>query len=262
MEATGKRNQILITGGDTLLGMSIAAVLLAEGTAVTLIIREGGEKRLGELASQVSWSVGDVWDGASLRGKARGHRAVIHTVGSMHEDMSRGLTFNRLNVVSARNAANMCVSDGVSHFVMLSAAAAPWLKGHYVKSKREAEAYVRKIGLKTSIIRAPLIYERGKPRPLFFRIASFVGMIPPLNWLMPGKVAPLPVDVLARGIARIAMQPIQQTKIYHARDLRRLNNSEELRGAHVLLPEPEPQRAEEDILPFETIQTPSPFERR
>jgi len=228
--AINKHNRVLITGGGTYLGINLASALLAEGIEVSLIIREGNENRLGLLESRVRWSVADVWDTASLKGRARGHGTVIHTVGSMVDDPAQGLTFNRLNVVSARNAASMCVSDGVQHFVLLSAVRAPWVNRKYVKAKREAEQHVRRIGLKTSIVRAPITYIRGTNRPAFYRMMTLLGSIPPLSWLHMGRMAPMPLDVMARGIARIAKNPPEKTEIYYAGHLRRLNKRDELRG--------------------------------
>ncbi|MGJ3239924.1 MAG: NAD-dependent epimerase/dehydratase family protein [Anaerolineae bacterium] len=228
--AVNKQNRVLIVGGGTYLGINIASALLAEGIDVSLIIREGNEKRLGLLESRVRWSVADVWDSASLKGRARGHGTVVHAVGSMVDDPAHGLTFQRLNVVSARNSMTMCVSDGVQHFILLSAVSAPWVNTQYVRAKREAEHYVRRIGLKTSIIRAPITYIRGTNRPLFYRIVTALGNIPPLSWSSLGRIAPMPLDVMARGIARIAKNPPEQTRIYYARHLRQLNKREELQG--------------------------------
>ncbi len=228
--AINKNNRVLITGGGTYSGLNLASALLAEGLEVSLIVREGNEKRLGVLESRVRWSIADVWNPASLKGRARGHGTVIHTVGSMVDDPAQGLTFHQLNVVSARNAASMCVSDGVSHFILLSAVQAPWVNRKYVKAKREAEEHVRRIGLKTSIIRAPITYIRGTKRPLFYRLMTLSGSIPPLSWLHPGRMAPMPLDVMARGVARIAKNPPENTRIYYAGHLRGLNKREELRG--------------------------------
>lgn len=228
--AINKQNRVLITGGGTYIGINLASALLAEGIDVSLIVREGNEKRLSFLESKVRWSIADVWDPASLKGRARGHGTVIHTVGSMVADQAQGLSYQRLNVVSARNAASMCVSDGVQHFVLLSAVSAPWVNRKYVKAKREAEQHVRRIGLKTSIVRAPISYIRGTNRPTFYRMMTLLGSIPPLSWSHMGRMAPMPLDVMARGIARIAKNPPDKTKIYYAGDLRRLNKRDELRG--------------------------------
>jgi len=216
-------SQVLVTGGGTLLGLTLAAALLAEGSRVTLLLRPGTEDRLGPLASRVRWFVADMWDPASLRGRARGNQVVIHTVGSMSAEPARGLTHHRLNVVSARNAVNMCISDGVRYMVLLSAANAPWVNQRYIRAKREAEAYPLRVGLQSAVIRAPLLYVRGQPRPLFYRLMTLLGHVPPLSWLGLRRMAPMPMDTFARGVARVALAPPGNQRLYYARDLYRRN---------------------------------------
>lgn len=211
---------ILVTGGGTFLGDNIASALLAEGAEVSLLVRPGGEDRLGPLAQNTRWSTADVWSPASLRGKARFHSAVIHTVGSLKDDPAAGLSYNRLNFVSARNVANMCVSDGVTRMLLISGVSAPWISRGYIQSKREAEDYLGRVGLRFNIIRAPLLYIPGRSRPPFFRLASLLGSLPPLSWLYLGRIAPMPIDVLARGVARVAATENDEKRIYYARDLR------------------------------------------
>jgi nucleoside-diphosphate-sugar epimerase len=230
--------RVLVTGGGTFLGDNIAAALLAEGAEVTLLLRPGAENRLGDLASHVRYRTADVWDAASLRGQARGHMCVVNTIGSLTADPSQGLSYHRLNFVSARNVVNMCVSDGVPHVVLLSSARAPWMNSQYVSAKREAEEYVRRMGMSASIIRAPLVYSRGKSRPLFF---EFVTLFRPFGMR---RAAPMPVDVLARGVARIAMNPKREKAIYYAPDLRRLNTREESRSGIIELPSDAPPQTQ------------------
>jgi uncharacterized protein YbjT (DUF2867 family) len=228
--ASSASSRVLITGGHTHIGLRLAMALLAENADVTLLMRAHTEDRLGPLAGHVQVATADIWDSASLRGRARGHQSVIHTVGSMVASPQQGLTYHRLNVVSARNAMNMCINDGVSRLTLLSAAAAPWLSQEYVRSKREAEAYIARVGLETQIIRAPLLYERGAARSLFHRLLWWLGVVPPIAQLGGQRIAPMPIDVFVRGVARLALQPTQAKRIYFASDLRRLNTREERRG--------------------------------
>jgi uncharacterized protein YbjT (DUF2867 family) len=225
--AAGKR--VLVTGGGTILGDAIAAALLAEGAEVTLLVRPGAENKLGGLAQRVRWFTADVWEPSSLKGRARGNQVVIHTVGSMRADPSRGLSYQHLNFLSARNVANMCVSGGVGQMVLLSVPRAPWIPAEYIRAKREAEAYLLRIGLKATIIRAPLTFIRGEPRSPLYRLLSLLGALPPISWLGMRRVAPMPIDVLARGIARITLAPKQAKTVYYARDLRRHNTAREIR---------------------------------
>lgn len=255
--ASDKRNRVLLTGGDTYLGINIASALLAEGADVTLILRENNIHRLGPLERRVRWYAADVWDAASLKGRARGHGTVIHTVGSMVADPAQGFTYHRLNVVSARNAASMCVSDGVQHLILMSAIGAPWVNGQYVKAKREAENAVNRMGIQVSVIRAPITYVRGTQRPLFFQLMSLLGQLPPFSWFYPGSIAPMPLDILARGIARIALNPPESHKIFYAQDLRHLNKRHEIRGT---APAMQPFAAtQNETLPFETLDEDTPF---
>ena len=219
--------RILVVGGGTLLGDNIAAALLAEGADVTLLVRPGAENQLGALAKRTRWWTADVWDTASLRGRARGTSLVINTIGSMMADPKQGLTHHRLNFVSARHIAAMCVSDGVPEMILLSAASAPWLSRSYVQSKREAEKYLKRVGVNGTIIRAPLVYVRGQKRAPFFELMSLVGSQIPLRWTPFGRVTPMPIDILARGVARIATSETRKP-MYYASDLRRLNRKEEL----------------------------------
>lgn len=222
-------NRVLVTGGGTFLGDNIAAALLAEGAEVTLLVRPGAEDKLGPLALRVRWWTADVWEPSSLKGRARGHNSVIHTIGSMTADPIQGLTYQSSNFVSARNVANMCVSGGVSHMVLLSGVRALWVSGEYVAAKREAEDYMERVGLRATIIRAPIVYVRGTQRHIFYRLMTLFRVLPPFAWLGFRRIAPMPVDVLARGVARITLDPRANKTIYYAPDLRRRNTSRENR---------------------------------
>jgi nucleoside-diphosphate-sugar epimerase len=216
-----QRPRILITGGGTFLGNNIAAALLANGAEVTLLVQFGSEENLGVLADQTTCWTADFWDSASLRGRARGHRLVIHTIGSLRADPKQGLSYERMNYVSTRNVAAMCVSDGVPEMMLISSSKAPWTSRRYIRSKREAESYLTRVGIHGTIIRAPVCYIPGSPRPMLFHVFSALGQIPPLSWTWLGRIAPLPVDVLARGVAKIALERQRTKEIYYARDLRR-----------------------------------------
>ncbi|MCL4246548.1 MAG: NAD(P)H-binding protein [Anaerolineae bacterium] len=235
--ATTSTKCVLVTGGGTFLGDNIAAALLAEGAEVSLLVRPGAEDRLGVLKHRVRWWTADIWNPASLKGRARGQQVVIHTVGGMNADPAQGLTHHYLNVISTRNIANLCVNSGVPHLVLISAARAPWTSAEYIASKREAEDFVDRVGLKHTIIRAPVAYVRGTHRALFWQIMTLLGGTPPFSWLAFSKFAPMPIDVLARGVARLSLDPRPAKSIYYARDLRKRNSQRELRRVTLLLPE-------------------------
>ncbi len=256
MTATNRR--VLVTGGGTFLGDNIAAALLAEGAEVTLLVRPGAEERLGALGQRARWYTADVWNPASLRGRARGHTSVIHTVGSMVANPAEGLNHNWMNFVSARNVANMCVSDGVQHMVLMSSVRAPWVNGSYLRAKREAEAYMGRVGLHATIIRSPLVYIRGERRHPFFLLMTILGSTPILSWFWFGRVAPMPADMMARGVARITLDTQRNKTIYYAPDLRKRNTAREARAAAPILPEQD-LPLQNTVHPFKLLDEDTPF---
>ena len=180
-DAMAERQQaprVLVTGSG-FPGAGIAAALLAEGAEVDLLQRPDEAPLSEPLASSVRSLDADVWNPASLSGRARGHQLAIHTVGSMYADPARGLNHHWLNFVCARNVANMCVSDGCPRLVLLSCARAPWINRGYVRAKRAAEQYCLRVGLQTIVIRAPLTWVRGQRRQPFFWLMTLLGSIPP-----------------------------------------------------------------------------------
>lgn len=249
---------ILVTGGGSFLGDNIASALLAEGAKVSLLVRHGAEDKLGPLAQHTRWSTADVWSPASLRGKARLHTAVVHTVGSLRADPARGLSYQRLNFVSARNVANMCASDGVERMILISVASAPWLNRAYLRSKREAEDYLSRVGLRATIVRAPLIYAPGAGRPLFYRALSLLGALPPFSWSVLSRIAPISVDVLARGVARLAIAADEDKTVYYARDLRRRIRQDRAQRSAGAMESFLPQ-SPDSASPYETLDEDLPF---
>lgn len=216
-------NKVFVTGGTGFIGLHTVSALVETGAEVTVLVRPDHEEKLGALRRHVHTVPGDVWNSASLKGRSRGHGVVVHLVGSIRAQPQHGLTFHQLNLVSARNAISMAVSDGVPYFVLLSAAARPLgVPAEYLRSKREAEEYLRDSGLRWTIVRAPLAFDRWGRGGRFFSVLSRVGGLPLLSLLV-GRRAPLPVDVVARAIAKAALQPdvLRDQRLY-ASDLRRL----------------------------------------
>ena len=216
-------NKIFVTGGTSFVGLRVVTALLDAGADVTVLIQPEHEDKLGALRRHVRLVHGDIWNSASLKGRSRGHGAVIHLVGSVRAQPERGLTFHQINLVSARNAIAMAVSDGVPYFVLLSTVSKPpGVSAEYVRSKREAEEYLVGSGLRAAIVRAPLLFERSQTGGALFNVLSTVGSLPLLRVFF-GRRAPLPVELAARGIAQAALLPSEpRSRMLYAGDLRRL----------------------------------------
>lgn len=228
-------NKVFVTGGTSFVGLRVIAALVNAGADVTVLVKPENEEKLGALRRHVRMVSGDVWTVASLKGRSRGQGVVIHLVGSIRAQPSRGLTFQQLNLVSARNTISMAVSDGVPYYVLLSAASRPPSTSvEYLRSKREAEEYLRNSGLRYAIVRAPVLFDREQPSGAFFAALSRLGALPFLRVFF-GRRAPLPVDIAAHGIARAALQlELPRSQVLYAGDLRHLGRlaNKEKRSPH------------------------------
>ncbi len=216
-------NKVFVTGGTGFVGLRVVAELVNAGADVTVLVRPENEEKLGALRRHVRMVSGDVWSSASLKGRSRGQGAIVHLVGSIRAQPERGLTFHQLNLVSARNVVGMAVSDGVPYMVLLSAVTRPLgVPAEYLRSKREAEAYLRNSGLRWAIVRAPLTFARRQRGGAFFSTLSGIAALPLLRVFF-GRRAPLPVDTIARGIAQVTLQKdLPANRLVFAGDLRRL----------------------------------------
>ena len=216
-------NKVFVTGATSFIGWRVVAALVEAGADVTVLVRPENEEKLGMLRRHVRMVSGDVWTPASLKGRSRGHGVVIHTVGSIRAQPERGLTFHQLNLVSTRYTIGMAVGDGVPYFVMLSAAnTPPGVSSEYLRSKRDAEEYLRTSGLHYAIVRAPLVFERQQRGGAMLVLMSRIGALPLLRVFF-GRRAPLPVDIVARGIAQAALQiELPRSQMLYAGELRRL----------------------------------------
>jgi uncharacterized protein YbjT (DUF2867 family) len=247
-------NKVFVTGGTSFVGLRVVAALVNAGADVTVLVRPDHEEKLGALRRHVHMVSGDVWNIASLRGRSRGHGVVIHLVGSLHAQPKRGQTFHQLNLVSARNAISMAVGDGVPYFVLLSAASRPLgVSMEYLRSKREAEEYLRGSGLRWAIIRAPVLFDRAQRGGAFFDALSRIGALPLLR-VFAGRRAPLPVELAARGIAQAGLQgELPPDRVLYAGDLRRLGRITRQKKARLKpprSPEPGPDPLPDDEVPF------------
>ncbi len=232
--------RVLVTGATGFLGYRVVVALLEAGAEVTVLVRPDRQQVLQPLSHQITITHADVWNRASLKGRGRGHASVIHLVGSTHADPARGLTFNQINLVSARNVTGMAVSDGIPLMIFLSTVMRPGdLPGEYILSKREAEEYLRNSGLQWTVVRAPALFPPD--RRMGLRMLSAVGSLWPLSWLV-GRMMPLSADVAARGLAGIALNPKPYTnRVIYAGHLRRLARQSGRRS-----PLPRPVRQQDD----------------
>jgi uncharacterized protein YbjT (DUF2867 family) len=229
---------VFVAGGTGFLGLRVVRALLDEGAEVTVLVRPDDEPLLGGLRRYVNLVYGDAWNQGSLRGRARGHAAVINLIGGVRPDPTRGLTFRHLNYISARNLAQMAMNDAVPHLLYLSAAAKPLgLAKNYIESKREAERYLQKSGLAWTIVRTPPLYIPRSARNPLYLLLGLLSRLPVVGWPL-SPYSAISADTAARAIAQLAMTSnVMGNRLVRPRQLRRVGRQAERRFALLATPE-------------------------
>ena len=210
-----------MAGATGFVGLSVVYALLAGNAHVTAMIPPGTSLPLRETSGRLRIVEADAWNRASLNGRSRGHDTVIDLLGAIQQHPARGLSYHYLNVDSLQNIARMVIGDGVPHLIYLSTSGAPWLPRGYVRSKRDAEHYLRRSGCVWTIVRAPLAFPRGQLHNPALILTSLLGSIPLLGRPFE-RWSPIPVDVMGRGLAQLALAGEQRGQIVYGHQIRHM----------------------------------------
>jgi uncharacterized protein YbjT (DUF2867 family) len=175
--------RVLVTGATGFVGRAVVRELLARGVTPVCLVRSD-RKLLRQhpdvSADRLAPVMGSLSDVAVLDEAAASCQAVIHLVGIIIERRLKGQTFRGVHVRGTRNVVDAAKHAGIRRCLHMSALGARTQAATaYLRTKWEAEEYVRESGLDWTIFRPSLIHG---PQGEFMRLMKcFVaGMIPPV----------------------------------------------------------------------------------
>ncbi|GAB5519014.1 MAG: NAD(P)H-binding protein [Rhodothermales bacterium] len=153
---------VYLTGGTGFVGSYILQELLAAGHTVRCLVRNPDT---AELPQGVEVVKGDITKPKSLLGTMRGCDAVIHLVGIIEEQSSKGVTFEAIHHQGTVHVVDAAKDAEIERFIHMSAnGARPNGVSAYQTSKWKAEEYVRKAAFEHTTIFAPSVLF-GDPGP-------------------------------------------------------------------------------------------------
>jgi nucleoside-diphosphate-sugar epimerase len=170
--------RVLVTGATGFVGTALVDRMVREGRC---IVRAAVRREASGLPAAVERVIGDLRPDMEWQSALAGVHAVVHLAARVHvmRDAAPNplAEFRRVNVAGTLNLARQAAAAGVHRFVCLSSVKVNGECGAYVEadppapedayaiSKHEAELGLRRIaaetGMKTVIIRAPLVYGAG-----------------------------------------------------------------------------------------------------
>ena len=159
---------VFLTGATGFVGGYILRELIRQGHTARCLVRDERDP-LSEGGAPVEKVVGDVTDPDSLSGKLDGCDAVIHLVGIIEEQPSRGATFEAVHVEGTIHVARAAQEAGIGRFIHMSAnGAAPDGVSEYQTTKWRAEQYVKNAGFEHwTIFRPAIVFGDAGDQPEF-----------------------------------------------------------------------------------------------
>lgn len=155
---------VYLTGATGFVGSYILQELVAQGHTARCLLRDKSAALAVDDAA-VERVKGDVTDAKSLTGTMRGCDAVIHLVGIIEEQPSKGITFDAVHYQGTTHVVAEAQDSEIDRFIQMSAngARANGVSA-YQTSKWKAEKYVRAAGFAHwTIFRPAIIF--GDPGP-------------------------------------------------------------------------------------------------
>ena len=198
-----------ILGGTGFIGSRLVAHLANRGHRITVPTRDPERARHLRIQPSVKIVRADVLAPCTVASLLTGADAVVNLIGILNESGRDGRGFHRAHVELMETLIAACESAGVSRLVQLSAlnAGAPQASSHYLRSKGEAEALLRKSQLDWTILQPSVVFGPGDD--FLNRFAGLVRLIPWAFTLpMPNtRFAPIHVDDLVSVITRVLDKP-------------------------------------------------------
>jgi uncharacterized protein YbjT (DUF2867 family) len=199
---------VFITGGSGFVGKAVIKALLDRGHSIHALVKN---KPIDIASDRVKSFKGDLFDNSILETALRDCDAAIHLVGIIRQHPSRGITFDRIHYQGTVHVVDAVKRAGIRRYIHMSALGAnPKAESIYLRTKFQAEEYVRASGLNWTIFEPSLIHgpggeftqmqeawARGKSVPFFF-MPYFGGGF---------KIQPVFVEDVARAFAESLENP-------------------------------------------------------
>jgi uncharacterized protein YbjT (DUF2867 family) len=209
--------RVFITGGTGYIGTSLIPLLLERGHRVRALVRPGSKAKLPSECEVVS---GNALDANSYRQLIRPADTFIQLVGVPHPSPEKGAEFRAIDLVSGREAINVCAELGMRHFIYLSVAhPAPMMKD-YIAVRAECEELIQQQHLNSTILRPWYVLGPNHHWPYallpFYKVCEWL----PFTRQGAQRLGLVTLDQLVLALVEAVESPVQGTRIVTVPEIR------------------------------------------
>jgi len=168
---------VLVTGATGYLGRALIPALLARGHRVRALARPASLPRVPDGAQALA---GDALDAASIASVLRPGDTLVQLVGTPHPSPRKAAEFVRVDLASARAAADAARRVGVEHFVYVSVAQPAPVMQAYLAARAAAERALVEARLTATVLRPWYVLGPGHRWPLLLApLYGVARLLPP-----------------------------------------------------------------------------------
>jgi nucleoside-diphosphate-sugar epimerase len=190
--------EVLITGGNGVLGSPTVVALCARGHRVRIFSRHALDVA-ARWPDGVTCHEGDINDAQALGEAMAGCEAVVHAAGIVSE--SEGSTFETVNVRGTRTVVAAAEKWDVARLIYVSSLGAERGSSEYHASKRAAEAAVRGFSREWVVLRPGNVYGPGdQVISVLLKLVRTVSVVPSIDG-GDHEFQPIWVDDIAQALA-------------------------------------------------------------
>ncbi|MDP2207886.1 MAG: NAD(P)H-binding protein [Bacteroidota bacterium] len=151
---------VFLTGATGYVGNKILSALINSKHHVSVLVRNDSANKIPDnFKSGIKIVKGDVTNHKSYAGQLSGCDAIIYLPGLIREFPERGITFKQIHFDSVKNLIDSSKREGVKRFLLMSAnGVKPNASTKYLRTKYDAEEYLKQSGLSWTIFRPSVIF--------------------------------------------------------------------------------------------------------
>ncbi len=208
---------VFIAGGTGYIGTSLIPILIERGHRVRVLARPVSKAKLPAECEVVS---GNALEANSYRKLIRPADTFVQLVGAPHPSPAKGAQFRAIDLVSAREAINVCAELGMQHFIYLSVAhPAPMMKD-YIAVRSECEQMIQERHLNATILRPWYVLGPGHRWP--YALLPFYKLCEWLPFTRPGalRLGLVTLDQLVLALVEAVESPAQGIRIVSVPEIR------------------------------------------